>query len=170
LFNLEAEVVDGDDGSKSFGEALYLDGCHKATVRCEPPDHIASETGSPLCQRAEISGIDLHRMGEGAATAIGFGRRRRGFRQRGGNIHRGPGDCPGSAHIGQITTYAKVLVVVHQDIEQSQNGGYSVVFGSGEYSSQPWQFGKYRFDHWPRSCADRTIYSRCCPGSIRPLS
>ena len=48
LCNLEAEIVDSDDISESFGQAVYLDGCHDATVRWWRRYHIAIETGSRL--------------------------------------------------------------------------------------------------------------------------
>lgn len=68
LCNLEAEIVDSDDISESFGQAVYLDGCHDATVRWWRRNCLALETGSPLRPQTGMDPSDLCLMGEEAET------------------------------------------------------------------------------------------------------
>jgi hypothetical protein len=64
LGNLEAEVVDGDDISETFGQAVYLNGSHDATLRSGRRFHIANETGSRLRLPAGVDPFDLYLVGE----------------------------------------------------------------------------------------------------------
>jgi len=74
LCNLEAEIVDSDDISESFGQAAYLDGCHDATVRWWRRDCLAIETGSPLRPQTGMDLSDLCLMGEEAETSPDYDR------------------------------------------------------------------------------------------------
>jgi signal transduction histidine kinase len=72
LGNLEAEIVDSDDISESFGQAVYLDGCHDATVRRWRRNRLAIETGSPLRPKTGMDPPDLCLMGEEAKTPLDY--------------------------------------------------------------------------------------------------
>ena len=70
LGNLEAEVVDGDDISETFGQAVYLNGSHDATLRSGRRFHIANETGSRLRLPAGVDPFDLYLVGEEPSITI----------------------------------------------------------------------------------------------------
>jgi signal transduction histidine kinase len=72
--NLEAEIVDSDDISESFGQAAYLDGCHDATVRWWRHKCLAIATDSPLRPRTGMDLSDLCLMGEEADTPFHYDR------------------------------------------------------------------------------------------------